>query len=425
MADSTSEVERSLRSLNRMLPRRPFSHVDEETIAAIQVRLREIETAEPRTLQTPPAEQHAWGDSPRIYTFLRCLTCTHDQAVALIRKTRISDYSIPVGSWVRRQLTVPVDEDTFEDIQTIFLSERSLMKAETHTGAQPEHRRLEQGKLFLEDIEELGRGSSAKVQRVRHRVSKQEFACKRIERGVARMQAENLTAFVRELTTLRRLDHQHIVRLIASYSDETTHSLILLPVANETLESLLRRMSSNLLRGKDPASEMFAINSQIEFTIVRHAFGCLLSTLVYLQDRDIRHKDIKPLNVLISNEGRICLCDFGISLDYSTTKEATTEGKLTGFTPGYCAPEIGSGEPRNTLSDVWSLGRVFFDMIAVLRGRPIHHAKAFIGLDTEKMPSLIGKYLVGLFNEHNDQCDDILIEHALHMVRLTHLQLIQ
>lgn len=416
MAGSTTEIERSLKSLNRMMPKLPFSRVDEETVAAIQVRLREIESAESHTLQLPSAEQHVWSDSPRIYTFLRCIPCTHEEAVTLMRKTKINDYSIPIGFGIRRQLPVPIDEDTFDDIQTAFLSEHSLMKAETLTGAQPEHRRLEQGRLFLEDIEELGHGSSAKVQRVRHRVSKREFACKRIERGVARVQVENLMAFIRELTALRRLNHQHIVRLIASYSDETTHSLILLPVASETLESLLHRISANFLRGNEPASKIIAINSQVEFTIVRHAFGCLLSTLVYLQDHEIRHKDIKPLNVLISNEGRICLCDFGISLDYSTTKEATTEGKLTGFTPGYCAPEVGSGEPRNTLSEVWSLGRVFFDMIVVLRGRPVHHAKAFIGLDTEKMPSMIKKYFVDLLSEHDGECDDILIDHALHMV---------
>ncbi|KAF1927014.1 kinase-like protein, partial [Didymella exigua CBS 183.55] len=223
------------------------------------------------------------------------------------------------------------------------------MRAGALTGLQPDHRRLEQGKLFLEDVKALGRGSSAMVYSVRHRVSKKEFACKRIERGPARFQHDNLRDFLREVRILQRLHHQHIVRLIASYTDEATFSLILLPVANDTLESLLRQITPSA-------------NEQGE-SILRHAFGCLLSTLKYLQDHAIRHKDIKPLNILLSDQGSIYLCDFGISLDYSETKEATTEGRVLGFTPGYCAPEVGSGEARNALSEVWSMGRVFFDMI--------------------------------------------------------------
>ena len=44
---------------------------------------------------------------------------------------------------------------------------------------------------------------------------------------------------------------------------------------------------------------------------------------------------------------------------------------VNGMTPRYCAPEVAQHEPRNTKSDIWSLGVVFMEMIAVLKGMPI------------------------------------------------------
>lgn len=395
MGGSTNEIEKSLRSLNRMIPKQLISHIEEEKFAKIQVRLRELETAEPPTPESATRDRQRWSDSPRVYTLLRCLSCAHEEAVAVILKAKINDYSIPLSSYILKHLSNDTDEETLEDVQAAFLSNDSQMRIENLNGTQPQHRRLEEGKLYFEDVNALGHGSSARVYSVRHLVSENEFACKRIERGPPRLQPKNLKDFLREVKILERLDHRHIVRLIASFTDENTFSLILLPVANDTLESLLKYMSSTQGPSptQDPRNSPLANGLNEYDSILRHAFGCLLSTLGYLQDHDIRHKDIKPPNILLSDLGRVYLCDFGISLDYSETKEATTEGHVLGYTPGYCAPEVGRNESRNALSDIWSLGRVFFDMIVVLRGKPIEHARDFIKLDPEKMSFLVKKFL--------------------------------
>ena len=44
---------------------------------------------------------------------------------------------------------------------------------------------------------------------------------------------------------------------------------------------------------------------------------------------------------------------------------------VNGMTPKYCAPEVAQHEPRNTMSDIWSLGVVFMEMIAVLKGMTV------------------------------------------------------
>ncbi|KAF9693321.1 hypothetical protein EKO04_008925 [Ascochyta lentis] len=141
-----------------------------------------------------------------------------------------------------------------------------------------------------------------------------------------------------------------------------TFALVLHPVADESLKSMLNRTLS-----------------VAELSVLRQSFGCLISALVYLhEDRQVRHKDIKPENILLDH-GRIYLCDFGISLDWSDIGKATTDGKPFQRTIGYCAPEVISWHSRNNASDIWPLGRVFCDMITVIKGRSLSEMLEHIG----------------------------------------------
>jgi serine/threonine protein kinase len=123
----------------------------------------------------------------------------------------------------------------------------------------------------------------------------------------------------------------------------------MLPVADMNLQTFLDK--SDL----DDTSRSF----------LRPFFGCLTSALSYLHDNRIRHKDIKPSNVLIKHD-QVYLTDFGTSLDWSGCDNSTT---LTAppTTPRYCAPEVMAFVERNTSSDIWSLGCVFLEMWTVLK----------------------------------------------------------
>ncbi|MEY8039651.1 serine/threonine-protein kinase [Saccharopolyspora cebuensis] len=72
----------------------------------------------------------------------------------------------------------------------------------------------------------------------------------------------------------------------------------------------------------------------------------------------IVHRDVKPGNVLIGDDGRIKLSDFGISRDISE-HTITATGILLG-TPAFIAPEIAAGEPVTTAADLWGLGATLF-----------------------------------------------------------------
>jgi serine/threonine protein kinase len=67
----------------------------------------------------------------------------------------------------------------------------------------------------------------------------------------------------------------------------------------------------------------------------------------YLHRQNIRHKDIKPSNVLISQTGDILITDFGTALDWTENGKSTTQGsRLIWLTPEYCAPEVIAYEVR-------------------------------------------------------------------------------
>ncbi|WP_243653697.1 serine/threonine-protein kinase [Pseudonocardia endophytica] len=79
----------------------------------------------------------------------------------------------------------------------------------------------------------------------------------------------------------------------------------------------------------------------------------------------ITHRDVKPGNVLISDDGRIKLTDFGIARNESDAP-MTSAGLVLG-SPAYIAPEVAAGQPVTPAADLWGLGATLF---AAVEGRP-------------------------------------------------------
>jgi serine/threonine protein kinase len=79
----------------------------------------------------------------------------------------------------------------------------------------------------------------------------------------------------------------------------------------------------------------------------------------------ITHRDVKPGNVLICDDGRIKLTDFGIARS-AGEHTITATGLLLG-SPAYISPEVASGRPENAQSDAWGLGAMLF---ACVQGVP-------------------------------------------------------
>ena len=210
-------------------------------------------------------------------------------------------------------------------------------------------------------IDHLGAGMSATVNEVEDQIDGRRFAHKifRPRHGSALVQLKQEVKD--EIDIIKRLHpHPHIIKFYWSYTREKTFGILLTPVAsNGDLGAYLQTIQTIQANQVTQAT----LTSQ-QFSILSRSFGCLASGLAFIHSQFIRHKDIKPQNILVHN-GKMIYTDFGIALDASE-QDTTTTGRPDAFTKRYCAPEVAKSEPRNRKSDVFSLGCVFLEIMALL-----------------------------------------------------------
>jgi tRNA A-37 threonylcarbamoyl transferase component Bud32 len=351
-------------SLDHQIPRKPFDkHINETVYLEVEGRLCARE-------QVPgywtPSSIH-WSKNVRLYTLLRMLGYREgSQVFGRFESEEIGDFWLPLTLPTLKQLfSVPgFDFSGFMNAQRHVMSDSKQMNEQNLIipfferqyvpGSRSRtHRYLEIAKSHFTDFDEIGKGASARVLRIQHKLSGKEFACKRLCRarnlGAQRSQ---LKKFEQEVKVLQGIRHRHIVSLVASFTDHENFALILDPIADYTLLEVLRR--------KQPLSEE-------ETAMLCCSFNCLATALGFLHASSVRHKDIKPSNVLLS-EGRVLLCDFGISLEWTEAENGTTEEIHPSFTRRYAAPEVFRETHRNSKTDIWSLGCVFLETFSAIKG---------------------------------------------------------
>jgi serine/threonine protein kinase len=239
----------------------------------------------------------------------------------------------------------------------------------------------------LVKLDDLGYGAFGRVEKVTF--GSLCLARKRIPRR----RGFTIDDLRQEGLTMRKLDHRHVVKLVATYAPRP-HELCLLiwpaavcnlSVLLEDIEALrlgegdredilerLHALDLTDLSAIEPAvdAQCFRSTAKCPLDFLRNIIGCTTRALAYCHASDVRHLDIKPSNILL-RPGRVYLADFGISRDVSGQDQTTAEG-LPG-TERWRAPELyGEQGSSMQLSDIYSLGLVFLNIATILYNARLH-----------------------------------------------------
>lgn len=154
--------------------------------------------------------------------------------------------------------------------------------------------------------------------------------------------SEHIERFVNEAKVTSALDHPNICTI--HEIDKTDDGLLFIVMSCYTGESLTQKID----RGPLPIDETVEIISQVA------------SALQAAHSKGIIHRDIKPGNIFITDDGRVKLLDFGIAK--VTGIELTESDALVG-TMTYCAPEQLRREEIDVRTDLWSTGVLLYQML--------------------------------------------------------------
>jgi serine/threonine protein kinase len=191
--------------------------------------------------------------------------------------------------------------------------------------------------------ERLGGGAVAEVYRGIDERLQRPVAVK-VFRGDA---AEQLQRHEAEMLTLAALDHPSLVTVFDAGTEAETQQPYLV---------------MQLIEGPTLADELRQGRLDPERT-ARYG-AALADALAYVDERGLVHRDVKPANVLIAEDGRVHLADFGIARLVDSAHQTRT-GDVLG-TPAYFAPEQVAGEAVGPPADIYALGIV---LIECLTGR--------------------------------------------------------
>ena len=189
----------------------------------------------------------------------------------------------------------------------------------------------------------IGHGGMAEVYEANDIITKKTVAITLIREDVMNNPV-NLKRFTNEATIAASLDHPNIVKV---YNHGTVMGVPY--IANEFVKG------QNL---KDVLD--FRTRLPIE-----EALECMLqlaSALFYAHQHGIVHRDVKPDNLYIMNDGTIKLGDFGIAQTDSTSNLFNSNSEIVGSVH-YLAPEVTQGRPASAQSDIYAAGVTFFEII--------------------------------------------------------------
>ncbi|MDQ1475552.1 MAG: eukaryotic-like serine/threonine-protein kinase, partial [Actinomycetota bacterium] len=188
----------------------------------------------------------------------------------------------------------------------------------------------------------LGRGGMATVRDATDRRLARPVAVKLLRADLAEHRRAR-ERFETEAHAAARLTHANVVTVFDSGEDDDIPFLVMERLSGRTF-------ADELSEGSVPVGR------------VRDIVGEILAALTAAHAAGIIHRDIKPGNVLLTDDGHAKVSDFGIAKTLDDSDQTQTAEVLA--TPGYLAPERLAGEPASVQSDLYSVGVLLYEALA-------------------------------------------------------------
>lgn len=191
-------------------------------------------------------------------------------------------------------------------------------------------------------VTSLGEGGMADVYLAVDTILNREVAIK-VLRGELGKDPVALLRFQREANAVSKLNHPNVVDVYDVGECEGRHYIVMEYVRGRTLKQLISQ------RGALNCDE--AVNIMMQLT----------SAVQHAHENHIIHRDIKPQNVLVKDDGTVKITDFGIALAHDAVQ--LTQSNAVLGSAHYLAPETTRGETPTNQVDIYALGIVFYELL--------------------------------------------------------------
>lgn len=191
-------------------------------------------------------------------------------------------------------------------------------------------------------VASLGEGGMADVFLAMDTILNREVAVK-VLRGELSEDPVALLRFLREASAVSKLHHPNVVEVYDVGEYDNKNYIVMEYIRGRTLKQMI------LQRGALPKDEAVEIMKQ------------LVSAVNHAHENNIIHRDIKPQNILVKDDGTVKITDFGIALAHDAIQLTQSDAVLG--SAHYIAPETTKGEVASAQTDIYALGIVFYELL--------------------------------------------------------------
>ncbi len=206
-------------------------------------------------------------------------------------------------------------------------------------------RRLKRGDVLArryEVIEELGSGAMGRIYKVQDNKIGEEMAMKVLNPEIT-SEETTVQRFKNELRLARKITHKNVCRMFDFGDDQGMIFITMEYVSGEDLKRTLMRIGQ-----LSPGKAIFIAKQICAGLTAAHRMGVI-------------HRDLKPQNIMLDQEGNVRIMDFGIARS-TQAKGLTATGVIIG-TPEYISPEQLDEIELDRRSDIYSLGVILYEML--------------------------------------------------------------